>query len=97
VVYLSVTDELKDNGGYRRARDARRPIWSGTATVDLKCSYVACVPPGVKRSERPGGAAFREVRKPPPEWLLWLVIPIVIVLLAVGVWKIVKLFWVLGG
>ena len=55
------------------------------------------MPPGVKRSERPGGAAFREVRKPPPEWLLWLVIPIVIVLLAVGVWKIVKLFWVLGG
>ncbi len=32
-----------------------------------------------------------------PGWLLWLVIPIVIVLLAVGVWKIVKLFWVLGG
>ena len=32
-----------------------------------------------------------------PEWLLWLVIPIVIVLLAVGVWNIVKLFWVLGG
>ena len=32
-----------------------------------------------------------------PEWLLCLVIPIVIVLLAVGVWKIVKLFWVLGG
>ena len=32
-----------------------------------------------------------------PEWLLWLLIPLVIVLLAVGVWKIVKLFWVLGG
>jgi hypothetical protein len=31
------------------------------------------------------------------EWLLWLLIPIVIVLLAAGVWKIVKFFWVIGG
>ena len=46
------------------------------------------------------GGGFGAVSIGIPEWLLWLVslvIPIVVVLLAVGIWKIVKLFWVLGG
>lgn len=46
------------------------------------------------------GGDFGAVSIGIPEWLLWLVslvIPIIVVLLAVGIWKIVKLFWVLGG